>query len=85
MIAFSELERSLVIATLNDNLRTTFTGGLVTLTASVVALSQEVRAEVLRRVREFNNFGDWLSRDESSPTSMVGVRLTHLPANQMRR
>lgn len=58
MTALSEVERSSVIAALNDSLRTTFTGGLIMLTVSVTALSEEVRAEVLRRVREFDRFDE---------------------------
>jgi hypothetical protein len=41
---------------LNDNFRRTFIGGAVVLTASVAALRDEVKAELLRRVRAFDRF-----------------------------
>jgi hypothetical protein len=53
MTVLSEQERAFVIQHINDEFRTTFVGGVVTLTSGVSALSEEVRAEVLRRVREF--------------------------------
>ena len=44
------------IRELNDKARQTFTGCVLTLTQGVDALCTEVKAEVLRRVREFNRF-----------------------------
>ncbi len=44
------------IRDLNDAFRRSFVGGIVTLTAGVDCLCAEVKAEVLRRVRDFNRF-----------------------------
>jgi hypothetical protein len=41
---------------LNDAFRRTFVGGVITLTEGVDALLPEVKAEVLKRVREFDRF-----------------------------
>ena len=49
-------QRAFVIRALNDTFRQTFAGGLLTIRAGVAALCPEVRAEVLRRVREFIHF-----------------------------
>jgi hypothetical protein len=43
---------------LNDNFRSTFVGGVVQLTSGVDALCREVKAKVLRRVREFKHFNE---------------------------
>jgi hypothetical protein len=40
----------------NDKFRSTFVGGVVTLTRGIEAQCREVKAEVLRRVREFKHF-----------------------------
>ena len=50
------LSRSGKIAQLNDNLRRTFSGGKVMMTASVNALDQDTMAEVLSAVRAFDKF-----------------------------
>jgi hypothetical protein len=44
------------IASLNDALRRTFTGGKVFMTAAVAALPEEQLARVLDRVRTFDQF-----------------------------
>jgi hypothetical protein len=44
------------IALLNDALRKTFTGGKVMMTAAVDALPVDVKANVLQKVRSFNEF-----------------------------
>jgi hypothetical protein len=44
------------IRELNDRFRTTFTGGVVTLTQGVDELSPETKAKVLRRVQSFSQF-----------------------------
>lgn len=44
------------IATLNDNFRRTFIGGRVMLTAGINALPADDVAEILSRVRNFNDF-----------------------------
>jgi|SRR5665213_3285841 len=44
------------IRQLNDSFRQTFTGGTVVLTQGVEALDPEVKAEVLRCVRQFERF-----------------------------
>jgi hypothetical protein len=45
------------IALLNDALRQTFTGGKVVMTPAVDALPVDVKANVLQKVRAFNDFG----------------------------
>ena len=44
------------IKTLNDNLRQTFTGGRVLLTAGINAKSKDDIAKILSEVRQFNHF-----------------------------
>ncbi len=44
------------IRLLNDQLRTTFTGGQVVMTAGVAALAEDVKTEVLSNVRAFKEF-----------------------------
>ena len=44
------------IKTLNDNFRRTFTGGRVMLTAGINALAADDVAEILSRVRNFDDF-----------------------------
>jgi hypothetical protein len=46
------------IRDVNDRFRTTFVGGVVTVTSGIAALCREVRAEVLRRVRTFSHFNE---------------------------
>src|SRR5262245_49784518 len=41
---------------LNDAFRTTMSGGIVTMTAGVDALSSEIKANVMRRVCTFSEF-----------------------------
>ena len=44
------------IAALNDAFRQTFAGGKVLMTASVVALPENVKSEAFRKVAAFNEF-----------------------------
>ena len=44
------------VAALNDNLRKTFTGGCVLLTIGFRSLPEDEQAEVLQKVRAFNDF-----------------------------
>ena len=44
------------IKTLNDNFRKTFIGGRVMLTAGIRAKTQDEIAEILEKVRSFDNF-----------------------------
>lgn len=44
------------IARLNDELRRTFTGGKIMMTAGINALPDKVKAKVLSAVRSFNEF-----------------------------
>lgn len=44
------------IKTLNDNFRKTFIGGRVMLTSGIRAKTQDEIAEILEKVRSFNNF-----------------------------
>ena len=46
------------IATLNDNLRRTFTGGQVLLTAGIDSLPADDKANILSMVRNFNDFAE---------------------------
>ena len=46
------------IATLNDNLRKTFTGGQVLLTASISAMCSEDKATIMSLVQNFNDFNE---------------------------
>jgi hypothetical protein len=55
-MALSEQQRPFVIRNLNDDFRQNFVGGVVTLTAGIAALGEEVRAEVLNRVRNYKSF-----------------------------
>jgi hypothetical protein len=55
-VKMDEAERAEKIRALNDEFRANFVGGAVLLTATVANLREEVRAEVLRRVREFKCF-----------------------------
>jgi len=50
------MDRSAVIRALNDNFRTTFSGGVVLITPGVQALSPDVKAVLLERVRKFDRF-----------------------------
>lgn len=45
------------IRILNDHVRTTFTGGLIVLTRSIAEVDENLRAQILVAVREFNEFG----------------------------
>lgn len=49
---------TLAIRSLNDQLRTTFSGGRVMMTQGVNALANETIAKVLRAVRDFDGFGE---------------------------
>lgn len=51
-------QRSNRIAELNDQLRTTFTGGQVYMTAGIAALPEAARAEVIAVVQRFNAFDE---------------------------
>ena len=46
------------IKTLNDNLRKTFTGGQVLLTAGIDSMSLDDKANILSMVRNFNDFNE---------------------------
>ena len=46
------------IAKLNDNLRRTFTGGQVLLTAGIDSMSMDDKANILSMVRNFNDFNE---------------------------
>lgn len=49
-------DRSVAIATLNDQFRKTFVGGSVFLTAGVQALASDVKAMALRKVATYSEF-----------------------------
>jgi Protein of unknown function (DUF3768) len=51
-------EKSHRIRVLNDNFRTTFTGGRIALSSGIADLTIGVRAEVLLKVRNFADFND---------------------------
>jgi hypothetical protein len=44
------------IRRLNDKFRSSFAGGVVNITSGIHALNEDVKAEVLRRVREYDRF-----------------------------
>jgi hypothetical protein len=46
------------IAALNDALRSRFEGGQVVMTASVAALSEEIRGQIIVAVQTFNRFDE---------------------------
>ena len=46
------------IAMLNDNFRKTFTGGQVLLTAGIDSMSMDDKANILSKVRNFDNFNE---------------------------
>ena len=46
------------IATLNDNFRKTFIGGEVLLSAGIVAMSSEDKANIVSLVQNFDNFNE---------------------------
>jgi hypothetical protein len=50
------LDRTRLISQLNDRLRETFSGGRVMLTRGVQGLPDDERAQLLRTVREFDDF-----------------------------
>jgi hypothetical protein len=56
LVEITTPSQSARIKELNDRFRSTFVGGVVTLTHGMNALCREVRAEVLRRVRAFDHF-----------------------------
>jgi hypothetical protein len=54
--AMSKNDKSARIRELNDELRRTFTGGKVVMTAGVAALAEDDLARLLANVRSFNDF-----------------------------
>jgi hypothetical protein len=52
----SKNDKSVRIRELNDSLRRTFSGGKVVMTDGVAALAEGVLAQVLQRVRTFDEF-----------------------------
>lgn len=56
MQQLSNSSRASRIRELNDNFRHTFVGGAVVITEGIEALSPQLRAEVLRRVRTHDQF-----------------------------
>lgn len=62
MVAASEIEhppdRTERIRQLNDAFRGAFVGGVVTITAGFEQLDPKLRAEFLRRIRDFNSFDE---------------------------
>lgn len=46
------------VRALNDQLRRTFTGGRIVISAGVAALPEDVKAEVFARVQDFDRFDD---------------------------
>ena len=53
---FDDETRSAIVRRLNDEFRTTLTGGAVLMTAGVVALGADKQAEVLAAVQAFDAF-----------------------------
>jgi hypothetical protein len=52
----NDIERTAKIRALNDLLRTTFSGGVVTITAGIDALPDYVKRLILQGAREFSEF-----------------------------
>ena len=59
------------IKSLNDNFRRTFTGGRILVTAGVNAMSQDDVAQILSRVRNFNDFNT--ANDPYGEHDMAGL------------
>ena len=47
-----------IIAKLNDRLRTAFLGGQIVITAGIAALPPEVQADIVTKVRTFDDFSE---------------------------
>ena len=58
MQVLSREQRTERIRELNDEFRTTFAGGTVTMTAGVYALPDMVKAAALQEAAQFNDFND---------------------------
>jgi Protein of unknown function (DUF3768) len=52
----TKIDKTARIRDLNDAVRTTFAGGVVMLTQGVDGLAPELKARVLKKVRDFNDF-----------------------------
>ena len=67
------------VAALNDSLRKTFTGGRVLLTIGFSSLPEDEQAEVLQKVRAFNDFTQdndpYQEHDFGSVTSSRGTQV----------
>ena len=67
------------VAALNDSLRKTFTGGRVLLTIGFRSLPEDEQAEVLQKVRAFNDFTQdndpYQEHDFGSVTSSRGTQV----------
>lgn len=67
------------VAALNDSLRKTFTGGRVLLTIGFRSLPEDEQAEVLQKVRAFNDFTQdndpYHEHDFGSVTSSRGTQV----------
>ncbi len=51
-------EQSIRIRDLNDNLRCTFSGGQIMLTAGIDSLPQDIQARVFKTIQEFDGFSE---------------------------
>ena len=51
-------EQSIKIRDLNDNLRCSFTGGQIMLTAGIDSLPQDIQARVFNAIQEFDDFSE---------------------------
>ncbi|MGE3335527.1 MAG: DUF3768 domain-containing protein [Rhodospirillaceae bacterium] len=54
----NDTEKAAKIALLNDQFRSTFTGGQVFMTAGINALDERTRAEIIAAVMEFDAFDE---------------------------
>ena len=52
----SDMEKAAKIALLNDQFRSTFTGGQVFMTRGIEALDERTRAEIIAAVMEYDGF-----------------------------
>lgn len=54
----SDVERAAKVALLNDQFRSTFTGGQVFMTRGIEALDERTRAEIIAAVMEYESFDE---------------------------
>lgn len=76
LVYLANKKRTTRIRQLNDAFRSTFLGGLVTLTAGVEALEPTLKAQVLNAVRSFDDSAFDKSNDPHDEHDFVAFELT---------